>query len=945
MTFLENISGETLSAAQSALEAIFGSGKAVLGKNTYTKLKNDGHLRATEVPVDVAKSMLHIIDRYKQVPEYADFDIVHDELADAIKDAGPSSVAAISTKEPLQTTPPPAPPPTAVAIQPQKQEPQVQKQPQPTTMDPRKVAVVDDTARKNNGRFTIEIPVFDRDEGYKIYWKGFNLSKERLAKEGFKDQYSLKREIRKSKFKQKNYDFNNPIYYVHGSILKDFMRFLSRELGYKISTKSGNVLNKQEVEEAEKIAGSVTKGGQEVPTELRSIQPPKPHEKNLIVAAGKPDDNAMRLMIPVYSRAKSASEKKAYDEIRKAIMIIFAEKDPIHSFEKKKKADDYLIRGNKNQYHKFIILAKQFGFDVTQVEKVYEEKVAGGGLDKSEEIEGYFDDYSNFKSEIHPRFPNLSFQLYEEQKDGIAFLYSRKKAVLGDATGVGKTVQLSLAASMVLEKYGGGKVLIICPKSVFNQWHQELKEYLGGKVGNDISEDITNPKTWTLATYNTFSGRGGSAKTDPIIELIKNADFKVVIYDELHKLKSEKAKWSQNLAAATTNIPVKWGATATLASNKPSDVQNQIKMLGHSLGFLDKKEFAKEFAPEKLKGMKATGGQAFEDTIKAAENLNKWLHIAGVYIRREKEHMKDMPGITIGRQTANTDRDNYESILQSKLTTLKNPDHPLSRLGAERYAIAMSKVPATVNEAMNTILQGKKVLVFTCFNDAGKEIVQQLHDKLYKLDPSYAVISYTSFTKQSDKKKAKERFISRGPVDINGKQVLVKALVMSIKMGGTGISFPNTAEKMIVNDYEWTPEAAEQSEGRLYRINSEFPVEVKYMIANEDLDKILFQNLQRKRELAKKIQVYRVEYTKATTREEAEKAMSMIIDAFKEIKEMDSEAYKLVKFETDKIKKGKMEEWLTFKTFMNYMESVPEDDEDELLYEPEEFDTTPYWEL
>jgi RNA processing factor Prp31 len=131
----------------------------------------------------------------------------------------------------------------------------------------------------------------------------------------------------------------------------------------------------------------------------------------------------------------------------------------------------------------------------------------------------------------------------------------------------------------------------------------------------------------------------------------------------------------------------------------------------------------------------------------------------------------------------------------------------------------------------------------------------------------------------------------------------------------------------------------------LYRINSKFPVEVQYIISNNDLDKILYQNLQRKRELSRKIQVYRVEYTKATTREEAEKAMAMIIDAFKEIKDMDSKAYELIKFETDKITNRNVKEWLTFKRFMSYTETTIEEDEDELLYEPEELDGNPHWNL
>ena len=108
---------------------------------------------------------------------------------------------------------------------------------------------------------------------------------------------------------------------------------------------------------------------------------------------------------------------------------------------------------------------------------------------------------------------------------------------------------------------------------------------------------------------------------------------------------------------------------------------------------------------------------------------------------------------------------------------------------------------------------------------------------------------------------------------------------MSMKMGGTGIDFPNAAQHMVINDFDWTPESAEQSEGRIYRINTTHPVNIQYIVGS-GLDKDLFDKVQKKREIAAIIQRYRKHYHDS---EHDPEALKKIVDAQKEIKEIDKQ--------------------------------------------------------
>ena len=160
-------------------------------------------------------------------------------------------------------------------------------------------------------------------------------------------------------------------------------------------------------------------------------------------------------------------------------------------------------------------------------------------------------------------------------------------------------------------------------------------------------------------------------------------------------------------------------------------------------------------------------------------------------------------------------------------------------------------------------------------------IYEKLSKKLKEIDPNFKVITYLSSTKKQERDKVKHVFST----DPNA-----KALVMSMKMGGTGISFPNASQNMIVNDFDWTPESAEQSEGRIYRINTDHPVKILYTLA-PGLDMEIYTAVQRKRKLAEIIQRYRKEYQE---KEADDDLLQKIVDTQVEASKIDEEIKSLI---------------------------------------------------
>lgn len=588
------------------------------------------------------------------------------------------------------------------------------------------------------------------------------------------------------------------------------------------------------------------------------------------------DAGGRKMKIKVNYSALSQG-KKVF--LKEAIQYTFPE------YEWQKSDYSYIVSGSYKQYVTFGRLLKKFGYLVDDLRSVFEEKVQRGDLEKSR-IEGKHDKDESFLNSIEEKLPDSSFDLYDAQKKGIAFLYGRDHAILGDETGLGKTVQLVAAAALRM-KENNLPTLIVTLKPVVKQWISTITSVLGDEAEQDVSTDGLNPKKWTVLYYNNFSS-GKNLKE--IVDKLANTNFGVVILDELHKIKHSKATWSKNMAEVVKNIPTRWGASATVSSNKPMDVRNQLKITGHHLGDVDERKFKKDFAGEDMYDNSGLDNQGKQ--LAAAERLNRWLNLSGVYVRRSKQDVRDMPNITVWDHSTSVDQNQFDSKYQQKLSGYKNPSLPVSKLIAARETVAQLKTDETARMVMQTVKNGlkqdnpaaSKIVVFTNFVEAGDQLVYKITQQLKNIDPNFYVLTYLSNTKKKDRLNVKTKFTD----DPNA-----KVLVMSMKMGGTGIDFPNAAQNMIINDFDWTPESAEQSEGRIYRINTNHPVDIKYNVAH-GIDKKLFEKVKQKRKIASIIQQYRKDYQEA---EHDPELLNKIIEKQRELAKLDDDMIDIINSE------------------------------------------------
>ena len=122
---------------------------------------------------------------------------------------------------------------------------------------------------------------------------------------------------------------------------------------------------------------------------------------------------------------------------------------------------------------------------------------------------------------------NAQRKPFNHQLQAAKFLLQRKKAILADEMGGGKTTSAIIASYNIT-----GKKLVVCPASLKLNWKKEIllvdKTAKIGIINGKTIADL-NSAEWIIINYDIISKH---------IDSILNTNFTSVIFDECHYIKS-----------------------------------------------------------------------------------------------------------------------------------------------------------------------------------------------------------------------------------------------------------------------------------------------------------------------------------------------------------------------------------------------------------------------
>ena len=442
---------------------------------------------------------------------------------------------------------------------------------------------------------------------------------------------------------------------------------------------------------------------------------------------------------------------------------------------------------------------------------------------------------------------NLLIEPYEYQREGIAYALEKKRCILGDEQGLGKTIE----AIGVLTATKAFPALVVCPASLKINWQRELRKF-GGL--NAVILDDKNRQTWqrfwsikradgracaevfivnyeSLRKFFVLRVKREGRFTLKSVEFDPRKDlFRTIIIDESHKCKNhstQQAKFVQGIAMGKEYI---LELTGTPVVNNNIDLIQQLNIMNRLDDFGGYTKFMARYC-------------AGEHKASHLKELNYLLR-KNCFVRRlKKDVLTQLPDKT--RSYLVTDIDNrkeYKEAEHDIIDYLKKyqdaDDEKIQRtirgaimvkMGVLKQISARGKVKGAIDVIHNVIdgEQGQKLIVF-CYL---REVVDYL-----KAEFRDAVV-VTGAENAEQKQYAVDRF---------QEDERTRLIILNYQSGGVGLTL-TAASNVLFVEQPWTYSECCQAEDRAHRNGQKNAVNCVYLLGRDTIDEYMYQLIQTKK--------------------------------------------------------------------------------------------------
>ena len=457
-------------------------------------------------------------------------------------------------------------------------------------------------------------------------------------------------------------------------------------------------------------------------------------------------------------------------------------------------------------------------------------------------------------------------ELYKYQIEGVHFLEQKNgRALIADEMGLGKTVQVLSWLKLHPEF---SKVLVICPASLKINWQREAEkwalldmEILNGTTPHKIkSNDV-------IINYDILSYWE---------KHLKLKQFDVIIFDEAHYIKNNKAKRTKAFKRLVKSVPRLIALTGTPIENKPIEIYNIVKVIDPSI-FPDATDFAIEFC-----GAKKTRFGWDKNGATNTLRLNKILS-SSIMIRRKKvDVLKDLPEKQIIKvpfeinnrieyDQAETEfveflkkKFNTENLTEEILEELKQfakrndievseelttdeirliKEHKFERIASApvlaqiellKQLAVKGKIDQIIEWIENFLESGEKLVVFAVH----KKVVSQLMEKF-----KHIAVKVDGSVSQKQRQEAVDKF---------QKDIKTRLFIGNIKAAGVGITLTAASNAAII-EFTWSPGELNQAADRIHRITQTKQVTIWNLVGESTIEEKIITLLKKKEKVITKI--------------------------------------------------------------------------------------------
>ncbi|XP_014965459.3 DNA annealing helicase and endonuclease ZRANB3 isoform X1 [Macaca mulatta] len=430
----------------------------------------------------------------------------------------------------------------------------------------------------------------------------------------------------------------------------------------------------------------------------------------------------------------------------------------------------------------------------------------------------------------------LRAKLLPFQKDGIIFALKRNgRCMVADEMGLGKTIQAIGIAYFYKEEW---PLLIVVPSSLRYPWTEEIEKWIPELSPEEINVIQNKTDVRRISTSKvTVLGYGLlTADAETLIDALNNQNFKVVIVDESHYMKSRNATRSRILLPVVQKARRAILLTGTPALGRPEELFMQIEAL-FPQKFGRWTDYAKRYCNARIRYF----GKRPQWDCRGASNLNE-LHqlLSDIMIRRLKTEVLtqlppkvrqripfDLP--SAAAKELNTSFEEWEKIMRTPNSGAMETVMGLITRMFKQTAIAKA---GAVKDYIKMMLQ----------NDSLKFLVFAHHLSMLQACTEAVIENKTRYIRIDGGVSSSERIHL---VNQFQKDPDTRVAILSIQAAGQGLTF-TAASHVVFAELYWDPGHIKQAEDRAHRIGQCSSVNIHYLIANGTLDTLMWGMLNRK---------------------------------------------------------------------------------------------------
>ena len=436
---------------------------------------------------------------------------------------------------------------------------------------------------------------------------------------------------------------------------------------------------------------------------------------------------------------------------------------------------------------------------------------------------------------------NLRVEPYEYQKEGILFGLKRRRLLIGDEPGLGKTLQ----SIGIVDTAAAYPCLVICPSSLKINWQREFEKFTDKKA---LVLDNATRASWpyllgmgmfhvaivnyeSLRKFFVWDIKGG--KTFTLKDVVFSRDinvFRSVIMDESHRLKDPAAQQTMFTRGIVEGKEWRILLSGTPVVNQAKDLVAQLAIMGRLVSdFGGRGKFLADYGENE--NLSELSDKLYDTCMIRREKAKVLTELpdkqrTDLYVEISNRDEYDLAAADLAaylrEYTECTDREIRRKMHMEALV----------KFMTLRSLASKGKVWQATDFIKNFLANGKPLIVFCSLKEIVKALQKQFPD----------AVRVTGDDNTGEKQAAVDAFQSGE----------ARLIICSIKAAGVGLTLTASSNVAFV-EFPWTYSDCCQCEDRTHRIGQKNNVNCYYLIGRNTIDPVLYNIIHKKRSIANRI--------------------------------------------------------------------------------------------